>query len=128
MSDAEVSALIIPAPEADAVVGPFRVALDSAAVLGVPAHITILYPFMPTSLLTDDIDSELRDLFATVDVFETSLASIERFGHDVVYIRPEPTIRPRIGTRFGGCGFTLPLGGSRGVPGRVSCLVGFGGP
>ncbi len=82
--------MIVPVPEADPVVGRFRAALDSGAALGVPAHITILYPFMPTSALDPSVVAELRELFASIDGFDISLASIAWFDDDVVYIRPEP--------------------------------------
>ncbi len=86
----EVSALIVAVPEIDSIVGPYRAALDSGAALGVPAHITILYPFMPTSALGPRVLEELRELFAAHDAFSISLASVDWFGQDVVYIRPEP--------------------------------------
>jgi hypothetical protein len=86
----EISALIVPVPELDPVVGPHRRALDSGAVLGVPAHITILYPFMPTAALGPSVLAELRHLFAVIDAFEISLASIDWFAREVVFIRPEP--------------------------------------
>ena len=86
----EVSALIVAVPEADSVVGAFRAALDSGAALGVPSHITILYPFMPTGVLDTNVISQLRELFASIGAFEVALASIGWFGQDVVYVQPEP--------------------------------------
>ena len=86
----ELSALVVPVPEADPVVGPYRAALDTGAALGMPAHVTILYPFMPTSALDHDAVAELRRLFASIDAFAISLTSIAWFDHAVVYVRPEP--------------------------------------
>ena len=86
----EVSALIVSVPEADPVVGAFRAALDSGAALGVPSHITVLYPFMPTSALDTDVIVQLSGLFASIYAFEISLTSIEWFDHNVVYLRPDP--------------------------------------
>jgi 2'-5' RNA ligase len=86
----EVSALIVPVPEADPVVGQFRAALDSGAALGVPAHITILYPFMPASALDPSVVAQLRGLFDSIDAFEISLNSTAWFDDAVVYVRPEP--------------------------------------
>ena len=91
----EVSALVVPVPEADPVVGAFRADLDSGAALGVPSHITILYPFMPTSALDTNVIARLRALVASIDVFEVALTSIGWFGHDVVYVRPEPDFELR---------------------------------
>ena len=86
----DVTALIVLLPEADPVVGPFRAPHDSGAARGVPAHITILYPFMPTDVLDPKVVDELRSAFSSIAAFEISLTSIEWFNHDVVYIRPEP--------------------------------------
>jgi hypothetical protein len=39
------SALVVLVPEAEAATKPFRDQYDPAAAAGVPAHITLLYPF-----------------------------------------------------------------------------------
>ena len=39
------SALVVLVPEAESLVKPFRDRYDPAAAAGVPAHITLLYPF-----------------------------------------------------------------------------------
>ena len=44
---ASESAVLVPFPEAERVVSPYRARLDGAAALGVPAHVTVLYPFVP---------------------------------------------------------------------------------
>jgi len=41
------SALVILVPEAEAVVGRLRQRSDPSAAVGMPAHITINYPFLP---------------------------------------------------------------------------------
>jgi hypothetical protein len=41
------SALIVEVPAAEPAVARHRERLDSSAPLGVPAHITVLYPFLP---------------------------------------------------------------------------------
>ncbi len=82
--------MIVAVPEAEPVVGSFRAALDSGAAVGVPAHITIFYPFLPANDLSADVIGQLRDLFGAVDAFEISLASIGWFDDAVVFIRPDP--------------------------------------
>jgi hypothetical protein len=39
------SGLVVLAPEAEFLVGPFRAKYDPSAAAGMPAHITLLYPF-----------------------------------------------------------------------------------
>ena len=46
------SAVIVAIPEAEAAVAALRLRLDPAAAWGVPAHVTVLYPFLPP----DEID------------------------------------------------------------------------
>ena len=41
------SALVVLVPEAEAVVGRLRHRYDPSAAVGIPAHITLNYPFLP---------------------------------------------------------------------------------
>lgn len=84
----EQSALIVTVPEADQIVARFREQLDSGAALGVPAHVTILYPFMPAEMITDDVVDELSRLFLTISSFDVRFESIGWFGQQVVFARP----------------------------------------
>ena len=45
------TAVVVPIPEAEGVVGPYRARLDHAAELGVPAHVTVIAPFAPPDLI-----------------------------------------------------------------------------
>jgi hypothetical protein len=45
--DGPQSGLIIEVPEAEPAVRQHRERLDASAPLGIPAHITVLFPFMP---------------------------------------------------------------------------------
>jgi 2'-5' RNA ligase len=84
------SAVLIPVPAADAAVGRWRHEHDPVAAAGVPAHITLIVPWLPP----DEIDeADLEDLDATVkDVraFEFSLAHVDWFGRRVLWVAPEP--------------------------------------
>jgi hypothetical protein len=46
------SAVLVPIPAAERVVSTHRSRLDGAAALGVPAHVTVLFPFVPPSAIT----------------------------------------------------------------------------
>jgi 2'-5' RNA ligase len=83
------SALIIAVPEADPLVKALRDKFDPSAALGVPAHITILYPFVPPDKITPEVLTELRDLFARSPAFEFALPETRRFP-DVFYLAPSP--------------------------------------
>jgi hypothetical protein len=83
------SALLVPVPEAEPVVGDLRTRYDSTAALGLPCHITVIYPFLHPSLLTRSVLIELTSIFAGVAPFRFSLGAIARFP-DVVYLVPDP--------------------------------------
>lgn len=81
--------LIVTVSEAEPVVRGWRSRFDSAAVAGVPAHITVLYPFLPWQRVDDAVRAELNALFATHQAFDLQLAQLRRFP-GVLYLAPEP--------------------------------------
>jgi hypothetical protein len=83
------SALIIAVPEAETLVKNLRERFDWSAAQGVPAHITILYPFMPPSEITPEVLADLRDFFAQFATFEFTLPETRRFP-SVLYLAPSP--------------------------------------
>ncbi|MFE7562168.1 2'-5' RNA ligase family protein [Kitasatospora sp. NPDC057500] len=70
MTAAGESALILPVPEAEAVVGPWRERYDPSARLGVPAHVTVLYPFRPADRLDAEVLGDLAELIAAQPAFD----------------------------------------------------------
>ena len=83
--------LILVLPEVDAVVAPWRARLEPNAALGVPAHVTVLYPFVPAPELTSEVLEELDEAFADVPPFGLRLTRFERFPDDgVLFLAPEP--------------------------------------
>jgi 2'-5' RNA ligase len=86
------SALVFLVPEAEALVGPFRDRHDPAAAAGMPAHITLLYPFRPPEEIDAAVESGLRQCFAGFAPFPFVLAETRRFEAPdaVLYLAPEP--------------------------------------
>jgi hypothetical protein len=83
------TALIVEVPEAEPAVGELRLQLDSSAAAGVPAHITILYPFAEDA----DVDEEaLAELFSRFRPFDFVLDRVERFQEGPVWLHPEPSL------------------------------------
>ena len=89
MSDDTESALLVPVPEAEPLVGGWRAKYDLAAQKGVPAHITILYPFVPPAEITVETVDELAGFFSRFAPFDFVLTRTARFPQ-VVYLAPEP--------------------------------------
>jgi hypothetical protein len=67
-SDLE-SALLLLVPAAEPVVGEHRARFDASARDGVPAHLTVLYPFLPPALIDDTVLASLIALFAGYPAF-----------------------------------------------------------
>jgi 2'-5' RNA ligase len=89
VSDAELeSALLLPVPAAEAAVGAQRARLDSSALDGVPAHVTVLYPFLPPAEIAPDVLAELSRLFAGTPRFSFTLDQVRWFGESVVWLGP----------------------------------------
>lgn len=77
-------------PEAEPLVSEWRAQYDWSAQRGVPAHITILYPFAPTERVDDALLARLRELFAAEAPIPFELARVARFP-EVAWLAPEPS-------------------------------------
>ena len=84
------SAILIPVPEAEDLVGRFRLEHDPVAGAGVPAHITLIVPWLPVAEIDDDSLAELDQQLASTSAFGYSLASVQWFGRHVLWLAPEP--------------------------------------
>ena len=72
------SGIILPVPEAEPIVQALRLDHDPSARLGVPAHITLLYPFAPPEVALG-LGDDLARLFDRFGRFEFSLVDVGRF-------------------------------------------------
>ena len=62
---------------------------DPSASLGVPAHITVNYPFLPGEHPTAELMVKLTKHFASFEPFDYKLTAIAHFSH-TVYLAPTP--------------------------------------
>ncbi|MEU5955934.1 2'-5' RNA ligase family protein [Streptomyces sp. NPDC047525] len=76
--------------EAEAVVGPFRDALDHTASWPVPAHLTVLYPFLTPERITKTVIDDVRACLAAVPAFACTFSRVAWFGQDVMWLAPDP--------------------------------------
>jgi 2'-5' RNA ligase len=83
------SALVVTVPEAEPLVERFRSQHGLPAAPGLPAHVTVLYPFKPPQELTTGVVRRLRELFLTLPAFTTSFREARQFP-GVLYLAPEP--------------------------------------
>ncbi len=82
------SALIVEVPEAEPAVACYRGTLDANAALGIPAHVTVLSPFMPAAAIGPSVLAELEHLFGTVSRFACQFDRTDWFGDDVLWLAP----------------------------------------
>lgn len=84
---ASESAIIVPIDGVGSVVTSLRRQYDKAASLGVPAHITLLYPFQSPPAAAEEIET-LAGLFSKVPAFAFSFTEVRRFPA-TLYLHPD---------------------------------------
>jgi 2'-5' RNA ligase len=83
------TALICRVPEAERYIAHHRQRFDPPARRNVPAHVTILYPFLPPAEVTAEAQRRLREVAASVPAFDYRLRQTRRFPSSL-YLAPEP--------------------------------------
>ena len=106
------SALIIEVPAAEPFAGPWRARYDSSAAAGVPAHITVLYPFVRPDEIGPSAERTLGELAAASHAFDFVLDRVDAFPA-VIWLAPHPAhpfrrLTQQVMRRFPGL---LPYGG-----------------
>ncbi len=86
------SAIIIKVPEVEHIVGRHRRTLDPSAEWGMPAHVTLLYPFLHPSGIDADILRRLIEVVARHQKFDVQFLRTEWFGGEVLWLSPEPAL------------------------------------
>jgi 2'-5' RNA ligase len=99
LSGATETGVIVPVAAAEPVVGRHRRRLDHSAAWGVPAHVTVVYPFVPPGRIDAETIEETAAALAEVSAFSCTFTQVNWFGEDVVWLAPEPDGRFRELTR-----------------------------
>ncbi|GAB4079337.1 2'-5' RNA ligase family protein [Modestobacter muralis] len=84
-----LSGLVVPVPEAEPVVAAHRSRLDANAALGVPAHVTALFPFVSPADLTADVLARVARVVSAVPTFDHRFGRTDWFGDDVLWLAPD---------------------------------------
>jgi 2'-5' RNA ligase len=83
------TAVVVLIPEAEPVVSADRFRYDWSAARGVPAHVTILYPFRPE---LDELGAAtVETICRSREAFQVTFRSAGRFPGQVVWLRPDPS-------------------------------------
>ncbi len=87
------SALVVPVVAAEPAVRHLRELYDPAAAWGVPAHITVLYPFVPPAAIDGDVLAATGNVLGEFTAFDFTLERVDQFGTEVLMITPKPADR-----------------------------------
>ncbi|MFE4637217.1 2'-5' RNA ligase family protein [Streptomyces sp. NPDC056773] len=81
--------LVVRIPEAEPAVRGWRERFDPSARAGVPAHVTVLFPFLEESRIGPPVHAALEDVLHCHQPFDLRF---ERWGRlpEVLYLVPEP--------------------------------------
>ena len=93
MSDI-MTALVVPVPDAEPLVGAYRQRHDPSGAWGMLPHVTVLVPFVPPAQVDDALLAELGALFGEIPAFTCRFRKTGRFP-SVLYLAPEPVGRFR---------------------------------
>jgi 2'-5' RNA ligase len=91
MESTEQSAVIVTIPATEKAVAAQRAKYDKAAGWGVPAHVTVLYPFMTPANIDGSVIQALATVVASVPKFQATFERTGWFGTAVLWLDPEPT-------------------------------------
>lgn len=88
---ASTSVLLVPVLEADPKLSPFREKLDPTQRQGMPAHVTVVVPFIPPAMMNDSTLTTLSVLFGQFSCFDFTLSRVAWFDKRVIYLAPDPS-------------------------------------
>lgn len=84
------TAVLVIVPEVEPVVAQHRAHLDGAAGWGVPAHVTVLYPFVDPDQVDAQVLERLAAAVGTVPAFDVAFRRTAWFDEDVLWLAPDP--------------------------------------
>ena len=83
------TALLVQVPVAEAVDDFRRRHLAASVARGIPAHVTVLFPFAGPASIDAGLRAQVVEHFATFSAFSADLARVDRFDAHV-WLAPEP--------------------------------------
>ncbi len=86
--------LIVRVSDAEPAVRAWRERFDPSALAGVPAHVTVLFPFLDERRIDSHVCSALADVFGRHRAFDVRFESCGRFP-EVLYLVPDPDTQLR---------------------------------
>lgn len=90
MRAGETTGLVVPVPDAEELLTSVGQRHPEAARAGVPAHVTVLFPFLHPQKIDDGVLRTLRELFEQHPPMPVRFTECHRRA-EFVYLRPEPS-------------------------------------
>lgn len=84
------SAIIVPVPDAEQTVAWHRRGLAPPGVPLVPAHVTVLYPFVHPQRIDADTITGIETALSGVEAFDCVFSQVKWFGEEVLWLEPKP--------------------------------------
>jgi hypothetical protein len=81
--------LVVVVPEAEPVVAAHRLRLDANAAQGAPAHVTVLFPFVPAGEIDDGVLRRVADVVGAVPAFDYAFGRTAWFDDRVLWLAPD---------------------------------------
>ena len=127
-----MSGLIVPVPSWNDFVSHWRAEVDRVVPSGIPAHVTVLFPWVRPTRIEEEMPRLVESL-SEVDAFEFTLTGVERFENDggtVAYVGVDPEEPFRALTRqlFEAWPDCPPYGGAYGDPTPHMTIGAYGTP
>lgn len=102
----EGSAVLVPVPQAEKVLAEWRARHDPVAAAGVPAHVTLIVPWLPADEIGPGALAGLAEVASSTPPWEFRLTGVAWFGRRVLWLVPEPAeeftqLTVRLADRFG---------------------------
>jgi len=85
----DVSALYVEIAAAESLVAEHRLAWDAVAAAGIPAHVTVLFPFLDPDAIDRSVREALALIAARAQPFDVRFERVGRFP-EVVWLAPDP--------------------------------------
>ena len=82
--------MLVHVPEAEPVVGHWRLQHTYDAPRGIPPHVTLLFPWIPVAELSEKAEERLARLIGEAEPFDATFARAARWP-DVLYLEPQPS-------------------------------------
>jgi 2'-5' RNA ligase len=80
---------VVVIPEAEPVVGAHRARLDRNAAQGAPAHVTVLFPFVPADGVDEKVLDRVTGVVSAVPSFRYAFRRTAWFGDHALWLAPD---------------------------------------